>query len=76
MAGRVAFDTTFLIDMQRERTALTDAGVTRELRRRGELMGTSDLWIAATSLRHGLALVTADKADFARVDGLEVVGYR
>lgn len=134
MAGRVAFDTTFLVDMQRERTrgqtdgpahrflaadpalelhlpspalaefaegfddddhpvlravrelhvllpvdeatALTYGRVTRNLRRRGALIGTNDLWIAATSLRHGLPLVTANEAEFGRVDGLEVVRYR
>ena len=134
MAGRVALDTTFLIDLQRERvrqetdgpahrflsadpdvelflpatalgefaegfesadhpllrvarelhvllpvdeeTALVYGRVTRGLRGRGRLIGTNDLWIAAASIRHGLALVTANVADFSRVDGLEVLPYR
>ncbi|MDT8368898.1 MAG: type II toxin-antitoxin system VapC family toxin [Longimicrobiales bacterium] len=134
MAGRVAFDTTFLIDLQRERTrgqadgpahrflsadpdlevhlpmpvlgefaegfddvdhpvlravrelhvllpvdeatALTYGQLARELRRRGALIGGNDLWIAATSLRHGLPLVTANVSEFRRVEGLEVVAYR
>ena len=134
MAGRVALDTTFLIDLQRERTrggtegvahrflradlelelhlstvvlgefaegfddenhpvlrvvrelhvllpvdeetALTYGRLTRALRRQGRLIGTNDLWIAAASLRHGLPLVTANPADFSRVDGLDVVTYR
>lgn len=134
MAGRVAFDTTFLIDLQRERTrgeasgpahrfllrdadlelhlaatalgefaegfddpddavlrsvrdlhvllpideptALAYARITRTLRRKGRLIGTNDLWIAAASLRHGLGLVTADSEAFSRVEGLEVVPYR
>lgn len=134
MAGRVALDTTFLIDLQRERlrqetdgpahrflsadadielflsatalgefaerfesaddpllrvarelhvllpideeTALVYGRVTRSLRDRGRLIGTNDLWIAAASIRHELALVTANVAEFRRVDGLEVIPYR
>lgn len=134
MAGRVALDTTFLIDLQRERTrggtegaahrflgadlelelhlstvalgefaegfddenhpvlrvvrelhvllpvdeetAVTYGSLTRALRRQGRLIGTNDLWIAAASLRHGLPLVTANPAEFRRVDGLDVVTYR
>lgn len=134
MAGRLAFDTTFIIDLQRERsrgetegpvhrflardpslelflptaalgefaegfedlehpvlravrelfmllpvdeeTALFYGRIARDLRRRGALIGTNDLWIAATALRHGLGLVTANPAEFGRVAGLEVVGYR
>lgn len=134
MAGRVAVDTSFLIDLQRERLRADDAGpahgflasdpdvelhvptvvlgefaegfadpdhpilrlvrelhvllpadeetalvygrITRALRAAGTLIGTNDLWIAATSLRHGLPLATANVADFRRVEGLEIVAYR
>lgn len=134
MAGRVALDTTFLIDLQRERTrgetdgpahrflardpdlelhlsttalgefaegfedpddellrtvrelhvllpadeetALRYGRITRTLRRQGRLIGTNDLWIAATSVRHDLDLVTADAGAFERVEGLRVVAYR
>lgn len=141
MAGRVAFDTTFLIDLQRERTALhrerrhgegagpahrflaaspnlelcvsaTALGefaegfsdpedlllrtvreqhlllpidertalaygrITRALRQAGRLIGTNDVWIAATSVRYALPLVTANTAQFGRVTGLEVITYR
>ena len=134
MAGRVALDTTVLIDLQRERargeakgaahrflganpelelhlstvalgefaesfedenhpvlrvvrelhvllpvdeeTALTYGGLTRALRRQGRLIGTNDLWIAAACVRHGLPLVTANPAEFSRVDGLTVLAYR
>ncbi len=48
----------------------------RHLRDNGNLIGANDLWIAATSLRHGLPLVTADVEGFRRVAGLEVLGYR
>lgn len=134
MAGLVAFDTTFLIDLQRERargrsdgpahrflaadrerelhlsatalgefsegfddrddpvlrivrelhvllvtdeeTALEYGRITRRLRTEGRLIGTNDLWIAAASIRHGIPLVTANTHELARVDGLEVLGYR
>ena len=133
MAGRVSVDTTFLIDLQRERssgvqgqahaflaedpevelflpcvalgefaegfedadhpvlrvvrdlhvllpideeTALAYGRLTRHLRGRGELLGANDLWIASSTLRHGLPLVTADAAGFRRVPELELVAYR
>jgi len=134
VAGRVAFDTTFLIDLQRERrrgttdgpahgflavdpdvelflaatalgefaegfedpddpvlrvvrelhvllpideeTALVHGRITSDLRRRGKLIGANDLWIAAASIRHGIPLVTANVAEFTRVNGLEVRPYR
>jgi len=134
VAGRVALDTTFLIDLQQERvrgdtdgpahrfladdrdvelllsatalgefsegfetgddpvlrivrelhvllpideeTALVYGRLTRALRQKGRLIGTNDLWIAAASLRHEVALVTANVAEFRRVEGLEVLPYR
>ncbi len=134
MAGRVALDTSFLIDLQRERlrgesdgaahgflrvapsrelvlpvtvlgefaegfdgadhpvlravrelhtvldvdeaSALLYGRITRELRERGELIGTNDLWIAATCVTHDVPLVTANVAHFRRVRDLEVIGYR
>jgi predicted nucleic acid-binding protein len=134
VAGRVALDTSFLIDLQRERlrdftdgaaqaflrsepgvelllpattlgefaegfdqsdhpvlravrelhvildtdeeTALRYAGISRILRARGALIGTNDLWIAATCLRHDVPLVTANVAEFRRVPSLQVIGYR
>lgn len=132
-ASRLSLDTTFLIDLQRERTPGQPAGpahrflgrvpnaelllsvvalgefaegfnnpdhpivravrehhallpvdvgtaevyarVVRALRSQGRLIGTNDLWIAASSLQHGLAVVTANVEDFRRVSGLEVIGY-
>lgn len=134
MAGRVAFDTTFLIDFQRERTrgetdgpahallsadpevelllpatalgefaegfddvddpvlravrelhvllpideetALAYGRITRALRAAGRLIGSNDLWIAATSVRHDVPLVTANVADFRRVEGIQILPYR
>ena len=134
MAGRVAFDTTFLIDFQRERsrgetdgpahaflnadpdvelllpatalgefaegfddvedpvlrtvrelhvllpideeTALAYGRITKALRAAGKLIGTNDLWIAASSVRHEVPLVTANVAEFRRVDGIQILPYR
>ena len=134
MARRIALDTTFLIDLQRERrrgeatgaahaflrgdpgaalllpatvlgefaegfdhpdhpvvravrelhtllpvdeeTALCYARITRALRADGALIGSNDLWIAATCVRHAVPLVTANLAEFRRVADLEVIGYR
>lgn len=59
-----------------ETTSLIYAGIVRELRSRGLLIGTNDLWIGASSLRFQLPLVTADEEHFRRIEGLEVVGYR
>lgn len=56
--------------------ALTYARVTRELRRRDELIGSNDLWIGCTSLQLGIPVLTANLADFRRIDGLGVVSYR
>jgi tRNA(fMet)-specific endonuclease VapC len=57
-------------------TALVYARVVRELRRRGELIGSNDLWIGCTSLRLGIPVLTANVADFRRIDGLGIVHYR
>jgi len=47
----------------------------RYLKDNGLLIGTNDLWIAATALAHGLPLVTRNEAHFHRVPELRVVGY-
>ncbi|MEX2529111.1 MAG: type II toxin-antitoxin system VapC family toxin [Gemmatimonadota bacterium] len=47
----------------------------RFLKRNGTLIGTNDLWIAATALTHGAPLVTRNLRDFQRVPDLEVLGY-
>lgn len=59
-----------------EDTALIYAGVVRDLRSRGLLIGGNDLWIGSSSLRFRLPIVTADLDHFRRIDGLEVIGYR
>ncbi len=47
----------------------------RYLRSNGLLIGSNDLWIAATALVHGMPLVTRNVGDFRRVPGLEVLDY-
>lgn len=47
----------------------------RYLRQNGLLIGTNDLWIAATALANEKRVVTRNLKEFRRVPGLEVVGY-
>lgn len=47
----------------------------RLLARRGTLIGTNDLWIAATALVHGMPVVTNNQSEFERVPGITVFGY-
>ncbi len=59
-----------------EDVGLIYGGLTRRLRAVGRLIGTNDLWIAATALRHDVPLVTADVDHFRRVPALQVCPYR
>ena len=52
-----------------EATADLYALVYAALRRKGRPIPTNDLWIAASSLEHGAALLTLD-AHFQEIDGL------
>ena len=55
-----------------ERTALAYAALRRSLRASGRLMSDNDLWIASTALRHGLTLISRDRA-FDRVPNLKLM---
>jgi tRNA(fMet)-specific endonuclease VapC len=57
----VVFSTTATADLY--------ALVYAALRRKGQPIPTNDLWIAASSLEHGAALLTLD-AHFQSIDGL------
>lgn len=52
-------------------TADSYALVYAGLRRKGQPIPTNDLWIAASALEHGAALLTRD-AHFSKIDGLRV----
>ena len=47
----------------------------RYLQANGLLIGTNDLWIAATAIVHGMPLVTRNERHFQRVPKLQVLGY-
>lgn len=47
----------------------------RYLRDQGRLIGTNDLWIAATALVHEMPLVTRNDVEFRRVPELDVRSY-
>ena len=49
--------------------------VVRGLRPQGRLIGSNDLWIAATALSQGVPLLTRNVEEMARVPGLRVIGY-
>jgi predicted nucleic acid-binding protein len=59
-----------------EATALASRRITRDLRVRGQLIGTNHRWIAATGVRYAVPLVTANVSTFRRVEALDVIGYR
>lgn len=72
VAAVVAGHTLVPVD---DRIAFVYSRTVRELRRRGELIGTNDLWIGCTSLRLGIPIVTANVEHFRRIDGLGIVRY-
>ena len=47
----------------------------RHLKDNGQLIGTNDLWIAATAVVHGMPLVTRNRDHFTRIPDLEVETY-
>ncbi len=51
------------------------AEVFQGLRKRGLATGENDLWIAATALVAGEALVTANTKDFSAIEGLQVLSH-
>ncbi len=57
-----------LIQMDEE-TAEFYARVYWDLKRKGKPVPTNDLWVAASAMRHGLALFTYDE-HFDNIDGL------
>ncbi len=56
-------------------TAHHYAVTTSRLRKKNQLIGANDHWIAAAALAHAMPLVTHNTEHFGRVPGLLVVGY-
>jgi tRNA(fMet)-specific endonuclease VapC len=46
-----------------------------ELERRGRMIGSNDLWIAAHAKAEGLTLVTNNQKEFRRVSGLKLQNW-
>ena len=51
------------------------AEIFNDLRKRGVMTGENDLWIAATALEAGGALVTRNTKHFREIRGLKVLGH-
>ena len=47
----------------------------RHLQQNGQLIGSNDLWIAATGLAYGMPVLTRNVSQYRRVPGLEVESY-
>ena len=51
------------------------AAIRADLRKKGQLIGGNDLWVAAHARSLGAAVVTNNVKDFGRVEGLEVENW-
>ena len=58
-----------------EATAGEYARIASTLRKKNQLIGTNDLWIAAAALAAGFPLVTNNSAHFSRIPGLKLAAY-
>lgn len=47
-----------------------------DLRRRGQEIGASDVWIATAALQRNPAVLTANVGHFTRIEGLNVIEYK
>jgi tRNA(fMet)-specific endonuclease VapC len=56
-------------------TAKVHALLWVNLQRAGTIIGQHDLWLAASALRHGLLVVTANESEFKRVPNLQVENW-
>ncbi len=54
-------------------TARIHAAIAAELAKSGGTIGYQDLWIAATALRFGYAVMTTNAREFSRIQNLEVL---
>lgn len=65
------FEALPILDFDLE-SARVHARIWADLQSRGMIIGSHDLLIAATALRHQHALLTANEREFRRVEGLQV----
>lgn len=56
-----------------EQVARVHAEIWASLESSGQMIGSHDLWIAATALSNDLAVATSNPRDFERVPGLDVL---
>ncbi len=56
-------------------TARTHASISAALAAKGTPIGPHDLWIAATAIRYGFAVLTTNSSEFSRVENLRVVEF-
>ena len=55
--------------------ALVYGAIRADLERRGEIIGSNDVWIAAHALSAELTLVTNNEREFRRVEGLKIENW-
>jgi predicted nucleic acid-binding protein len=65
----------FIVSDHDEEVALHYRKIYRHLKSLGTLIGANDMWIAASALRHGAALVTRNTDEFLRIPELIVLAY-
>lgn len=56
-----------------ERVARVHADIWALVSGRGHLIGSHDLWIAATAIAHGMGIATGNTDEFRRIPGLRVI---
>lgn len=78
LAGRARFEefVSLFHMLALDRGVAWEYGKTfRYLQANGLLVGANDLWIAAAGLAYQMPVVTRNERHYARVPGLEVLGY-
>jgi tRNA(fMet)-specific endonuclease VapC len=54
------------------RTARTHARIFADLKASGQIIGSHDMWLAASCLAYGLIMITANTREFGRIPGLQI----
>jgi len=58
-----------------EEIAIIYGKIFSQLKKSGTLIGSNDLWIAASGLSIHLSVLTQNKRDFEKVEGLKILTY-